>query len=101
MRFSDRIGTTQPPVGLQLDEMSRELRNSLWNLLVWLYQGHWVLESGDYWGKVATRIAIDFRKSPVDELPFEDDGIRDWIKGYFFQLPWWDAYNFIEFIVDN
>jgi len=34
LRFSDRVGVTQPPTILQLDTMSEPLRNSLWNVLL-------------------------------------------------------------------
>lgn len=97
MRFSDRIGVTQPILSLRLDSMSTELRVSLWNLFVDLYDGR----DGGYWRKIAAHVAKYFRKFPVDDLPYRPWDLRDWLKEYFFGLSWYDAYNFVEFIVNN
>jgi len=35
-KFSDRLGVTEPPKELQLKSMTKELRNTLWNLIVFL-----------------------------------------------------------------
>ncbi|MHB1037080.1 MAG: AbiJ-NTD4 domain-containing protein [Pirellulales bacterium] len=97
MRFSDRIGATQPVLNLQLDSMSPELRISLWNLLFKLY-GH---RSGNYWKEISSLVAVEFRKFPEDNLPHNPDGLGNWLKDYFFGLSWYDVYNFLEFIVNN
>jgi hypothetical protein len=97
MRFSDRIGVTQPILSLNLDSMSTELRVSVWNLFVDLYSR----TNGSYWKKIATFVARYFRKSPVDDLPNSSWDLREWLKEYFFGLSWYDAYNFLEFIVNN
>ncbi len=97
MRFSDRIGVTQPVLSLHLDSISTELRVSLWNLFVDLYDGR---DEG-YWKKIAEHVAKYFRKFPVDDLPYNHWELRDWLKEYFFGLSWYDAYNLLEFIVNN
>jgi len=48
MRFSERIGVTQPVLSLQLESISVELRNSLWNLFLELYDG-----KDGQWKKIA------------------------------------------------
>ncbi len=95
MRFSDRIGVTQPVLCLHLDSMSTELRVSLWNLFVDLY------EDGAYWRKISIHVAKYFRKFPVDDLSYDHFDLRNWLKKYFFGLSWYDAYNFVEFIVKH
>lgn len=95
--FSDRIGATAVPTTIQVDSMSRELRNSLWNLLHNLYQDN----NHDYWQKIVPQIAQFFRKVPIDELPYYDHEKRKWLKEYFFGLQWYDAYNLLEFVVRN
>lgn len=97
MRFSDRIGVTQPPLGLHLDSMTTELRVSLWNLFIDLYDGR---DEG-YWRKITAHVAKYFRKYAVDDLPYRAWELRDWLKEYFFGLSWYDAFNFLEFIVKN
>ncbi len=50
---------------------------------------------------VAKHVAQFFRKSPVDELPYSRDyECRRWLKNYFYELKWYEVYDFIEFFVD-
>lgn len=97
MRFSDRIGATQPEIGIHLNSMPDALRTSLWNIFVQLYGGR----ETNYWREIAASVATFFRKTPVDELPHFDVDLRNWLKKYFFQLDWYDAYNFLEFIIEK
>ena len=76
--------------------MSNELRNSLWNVIIFLYGG-----DDGYWCEAARLIAQYFRKSRVDELPGYPIPCRNWIKDYFFKLDWAQVYNLIEFIVPS
>lgn len=96
-RFSERIGAVNPSKALQVDSMSDELRNSLWNLFLELYDD----KDERYWRRVATHIATYFRKVPADELPSHDYKLRNWVKNYFLDLPWYDAYDLTEFLVHN
>lgn len=77
--------------------MTTELRVSLWNFFVDLYEGR---DEG-YWKKIAAYVAKYFRKFPVDDLPYSGWDLREWLKEYFFGLSWYDAYNLLEFIVNN
>ena len=88
---------TQPVLSLHLDSMPTELRVSLWNLFVDSYN----LKDGGYWKKITAHVAKYFRKFPVDDLPYQSWDLRDWLKEYFFGLSWYEAYNFVEFIVNN
>src|SRR5919109_4167844 len=97
MRFSDRIGVTRPVLSVHLDSMPTQLRVSLWNLFLDLYNG----KDGGYWGKITAHVAKYFRKFPADDLPYQSWDLRDWLKEYFFGLSWYEAYNFVEFIVKN
>jgi hypothetical protein len=95
-RFSERIGLTPPSTSIQVESMSIELHNSLWNLLHSLYEG-----DREYWLRVAPHVAQFFRKVPVDELPQYDFQNREWLKEYFYSLPWYGVYDLVEFIVHN
>ena len=70
-RFSERIGASKPVESLQVDSMSDALRNSLWNLLVDLYER----DTMGYWVPVARYVARFFRKVPLDELPSSDNSV--------------------------
>lgn len=96
-RFSQRIGAVPQSTSLQVDSMTAELRNSLWNLLHDLYE-----DEEKYWLRVAPHVAQFFRKVPVDEVPrYNDSQCRNWIKEYFYALPWHGVYDLIEFLVHN
>lgn len=95
-RFSQRVGATPQLTSIQIDSMSAELQNSLWNLMHDLYQN----DNKD-WLRVAAHVAKYFRKVPVDELSKYDFQCRDWMKAYFYGLNWHGAYDLIEFIVHN
>lgn len=95
-KFSERIGVVEPVNTIQTEGMSNELRNSLWNFI------HSQFESRHaYWRPFARFVARFFRKVPVDELPIRDYECRKWLKDYFFDLKWYEVYDFIEFIVAN
>lgn len=96
-RFSERIGIVEPKPLVQIEGMTLELRNSLWNLIYGLYENR----HKDYWRQVAQFIAEHFRKVPVDELPYRDYECRDWVKDYFFKLEWHEVYDLVEFIDNN
>lgn len=96
-RFSERIGAVPTNDVLQIESMDLELRNSLWNFLVELYQA----ENRMKWKEVTRAIARDFRRVPIDEIPVQNWERREWLKGYFYSLQWHDVYDLIEFVVQN
>lgn len=96
-RFSERIGAINSSKALQVDSISDELRNSLWNLFLELYDD----TDNHYWRRVASHVARYFRKVASDELPSHDHQLRNWVKNYFLDLPWYGAYDLTEFLVHN
>ena len=93
-QFSERIGAVQPRTGLQINGMSNELRNSLWNVLYRVY--HY-----EYWETVARYLAENFAKTAIDDLPEGVQQTRNWVRGLFYNLSWFSAYDFIEFAVNH
>lgn len=98
MLFSERNNIVQIPSNLKPDEISDELRNSLWNsILEWkenrnLYDICYVI-----WKK--------FLKRTVDEMPtkfvISDVSYQpawDRIRSFFFSCKWNNNYDFIEFL---
>ena len=94
--FSERIGAKPPPKLVQVESMSDALRNSLWNLFHNLYE-----DQNQYWLRVVPFIAQHFRKVPIDDLPRFDVRAMEWLKAYFFELPWHGVYDLVEFVVHN
>ena len=97
MKFSDRIGVTQPQLTLYIDSMPDHLRTTLWN---YFYDACQVSDASN-WGRLVRITARDFRKFPLDAIPSKPWDLRDWLKEYFENLSWSDAYNFLEFFVAN
>jgi hypothetical protein len=95
-RFSERIGAAKPKQ-IQYDDMDEDLRNSLWN---YVYDIHENIDY-DYWTGLIRRLALFFFKTPVDQISPYIDIKREWIKAQFYSLNWYEAYDFIEFIVKN
>jgi hypothetical protein len=99
-RFSERIGVSKKSKAIQIDGMSDELKNSIWNLLFNLYDRD--DERGEnYWVRVANYIAEFFRKVPKDNVSHLDYDCRNWVKDYFYSLNWYEVYDLTEFLVQN
>jgi hypothetical protein len=94
-RFSQRIGVVEAPSVIQLETISEPLRNSIWNLLVSLFGGG---ESG--WWHIAELASQFFFKLPVDELPIYNNRRREWLKDHFYGMPWYEVYDFVEFVAE-
>ena len=107
--FSERQGLKAPRQSIQTDEMTDELRNSLWNalhLMVW--------ESEDFMHSRMRLPEIDdfsaalwFRyfKKPIDERPTyahnnRSERILKIIRDHFFGANWNEVYDFLEFAAD-
>jgi len=100
-KFSERMSFVETPQLLQTEGMSEALRNSIWNLLVYIFEVKDPYNNSAMdWFNAAELIARFFRKVLVDDLPSTDDYRRKWIKEYFFSLLWYEVYDFIEFIID-
>jgi hypothetical protein len=95
-KFSERMGLKEDLPTIQTDGMNDALRNSLWNFLHTLYESKY-----DYWISVAKWSARFFFKVPLDELPFGSYDNRKWLKTHFYNLKWYEVYDFIEFIVNG
>lgn len=94
--FSARLGFVELTPTLQTESMNDALRHTIWNYLLTLFESR-----QEYWRTLATRVAQFFRKVPVDELPDYDTRCREWVKEYFYSLPWHGVYDFVEFVVES
>ena len=99
-RFSDRIGISKTSKTIQMDGMSDELKNSIWNLFFNLYNSP-DNRTENYWVRVADYIAEFFRKVPKDTLPVYRYECRQWVKDYFYGLEWGKVYDLTEFLVHS
>ena len=103
MRFSDRIGITQPKTTLQVEEIDDDLKNAIWEIVS---RRVCLGNSRDIRGRPVIHaikptyelIHTGFYKLPSDTLGGNDDARRAEVRHWYFQAKWYEIYNFIEFI---
>jgi hypothetical protein len=98
LKFSDRIGVTKVPDVIQVDVMSNDLRNSLWNYLL-----NTIYNQSSNYGPATETFCERFFKLPLDTLPSFPSDMRDWLRVRFFDsnFQWYQVYNLMEFIANN
>lgn len=92
LKFSDRMGITQPLTELQVNSMYQELRNSLYNLIYSHLQN---------WTRFYQIFTTEYLKRPVDECPNDAGSCKQRFKHIFLNAKWFEVYNIIEFILKN
>src|SRR5687768_4442680 len=106
MKFSDRIGVTEVKSQLQIDNMSVDLRNSLWsvfdnNYVSKIGSENTSLTKSSKFNSFIASLWFSYFKKPIDEIPYQTGKAFQSIRSYFFSSTWYDAYNFIEFVISN
>ncbi len=104
-RFSEREGFKPEKSVLQLDGIDEALRNSLWNAV----DVHFLSRARDDYSlsvleteqQLATILWLNYFKIPLDEMPSIWRGVKKILRDYFFQCPWFEVYDFIEFLAIN
>ena len=101
-RFSERFGFRPAKSAIQLRSVDADLRNSLWNiLLVLIWQKFNVYYTEGAPRSWLERLYFGHLKKPIDQIEqCYDDEISN-IRDYFYKLPWYEVYDFIEFIAKN
>lgn len=103
MKFSQRIGKTPIKTNLDKEELSVDLRNLLWSVILTDVINQ--KKYGELEMKFYRSIWMDFFKWPVDEIPINymfgiDYDVADrQIKEWFLEAKWFNALDFVEFIV--
>lgn len=105
-RFSERKGFKPVSEIIQVDNISKELRNSLWNVLSESFllnysNMKYSLYNGESIGEFIRYLWKDYFKSPIDDLSsvslsFDVPKIRS----YFQKCEWYEVYDFLEFTLN-
>jgi hypothetical protein len=102
MRFSQRIGKKPEKKEIQIEDIDLELRIRLWNIIS-IYFFDKLHDDYRYSNTDFKKFAIaayhDFYKFPIDALPSEKAGVMAKFKKYFFEVKWFEVYDFIEFML--
>lgn len=105
-KFSDRIGITEPNTLIQIDSMTKELRNKLWSSFeIYFFeesrevrQVQPLVDSKLY--KMAFNLWLYYFKFPTDNIPLYDIEFKSIIRDYFFKADWYQVYNLLDFCLD-
>nr|WP_113866255.1 hypothetical protein [Brenneria salicis]NMN91601.1 hypothetical protein [Brenneria salicis ATCC 15712 = DSM 30166]RBP63074.1 hypothetical protein DES54_11389 [Brenneria salicis ATCC 15712 = DSM 30166]RLM30772.1 hypothetical protein BHG07_08550 [Brenneria salicis ATCC 15712 = DSM 30166] len=108
--FSQRMGIRPMQKAIQRESMDNELRIGLWNVLQIAVWDKW--SDGSFSREkleiTTKKIWIHFFKLPVDKIPaFHYDPYRaskdahEIIRDFFFEMEWWELYDFFEFTLQN
>jgi hypothetical protein len=90
--------------------MDEPLRNGLWSLLklsVWDHvsdpHGSYTLLSGtnNEIKSLCVRLWLHYFKRPLDNLTDNWRKVLAELRQYFFECPWYEAYDFVEFVANN
>ena len=103
--FSQRKGLKLISETIQAHGMNEDLRNSLWNALdvaLWskdkyLYSDYGRAEIGPF----SRALWFSYFKKPIDTRPHEGHEILGVIRKYFFGCEWFEAYDFLEFVIGH
>ena len=104
--FSERKGLRPVSETIQIDSMTMELRNSLWNALDSVFWSKPFFVRSPHgrtpYIKQFSRILwSDYFKAAVDSCPADGTEILRSIRQYFFACEWNEVYDFLEFIVSR
>jgi len=103
MKFSQRKGHKPIPQPLPKDNISEELRNSLWNVLdinIWRSNKFlWDEYHNPGIERFSRYLWFGYFKKPIDIRPDRSDKILQLIREYFFKCAWYEVYDFLEFIL--
>lgn len=109
--FSDRMGITQPKSLVQKDDMDKELRVALWNVIHRDIHPVSMRNAFQFKSQMRGRtnlsilndwficIWTEFFKLPLDEMPSNIERYFINIKEYIYNKSWYQVYNLIEFLL--
>lgn len=96
------MGITKPKA-LQINDIDKDLRNSLWNVsTTYVFKAHSLnLSNNSNLYRVAILLYANFYKEPVDDLPSNAHRFIDKMKAKIQNDEWYKVLNMIEFIIRN
>jgi hypothetical protein len=104
MKFSDRIGATEPRSTFQTNGMDDRLRNRLYNVIFTNFlidiESRFSLRDSSY-SKIIMGIWHDIFGEPLDEVEQMGKAAVEQFRNAFFQAEWYKVYNIIEYIYLN
>lgn len=112
MLFSQRQGLKPIKQFIQLEDIDDDLKNGLWNSLTiyyWERIDSSLLITKNHFNEIHEHHMLPFFKvmwhlyfkKTIDSLGIDWDKIYKFIRNYFFSCPWFEVYDFIEFVAQH
>lgn len=112
MKFSQRLGIVSAEKAIQIGSLDEDLRNSIWSLLTIHYWDRFNRQkyasgsradyiSGSNLDGIFRGLWLNYFKNPIDTIPnyyYDERYGLGILREYFFQVKWYEVYDFIEFI---
>jgi AbiJ N-terminal domain 4 len=103
--FSQRKGIVPVVEIIQIDSMSDDLRNSLWNVLdrsLWSSENFMrKIHGASQMEEFSQALWFHHFKKPIDSRPEYMGVVHRVIRDVFFSCKWNEVYDFLEFVVHN
>lgn len=113
MRFSERKGYKKISSIIQTEEVSEELRNSVWSIIyvLWWKQEYFIVdeETVNHYdqelgkltiGNFSQSLWLHYFKKPIDSRPWNAEATFKIIRDYFFNCSWFEFYDFLEYTLN-
>lgn len=101
MRFSERYGYKPVREIIQKESISEELRNRIWSSIYSSYLTEYENYPYNSRLQLIDDIYSDFLKKPLDGLSIVKSNVIKDIRINIFKSPWYEIYDFLEFIITN
>jgi len=99
--FSDRYGHNPIRKVIQIEGMSEELKNGLWNAFYNTYLlcfNNQIADFNPTDSNFFGHIWNNFLKRTTDDMPHWGAPMRSSLKNFFFTCHWWRIYDFLEYV---
>lgn len=98
MRFSQRMSQKPIKIEIQIDSIDDDLKNGLWNIIdTYFFNPFSISANRITEKKFFEQLYGDFLKLPLDTIFDRPKDRRTKIRSWFYEWPWYEVYDFIEF----
>jgi hypothetical protein len=102
MKFSERMGYVRVRDKLQLEEMSPDLRNLVWNCIhtLFVWENAYIYPNKQAEEQLRL-IRMQFLKQAISSDFYHPDEYKNFKKWFLEKATWYEIYDFIEFVINN
>lgn len=111
MRLSERLGVKAPRAGLQCRDLDEVTRNRLWSAIMLATpvagppgregRGRSYSFAETWMHGMYRRVWANYLKVPADEMPDDENAVREFLKSEVLRGPWYAILELIEFLLND